>query len=378
MNICHITHYSEMYGANKSLLCLIDGLKKYNINSSVLVPKKGGLTCELKKRSITYRVVPFKRWASKSVLKAPLRLAVNLFVFPLLVWQISKWGIELIHTNSSITPIGALLAEVLALPHIWHIREFGDRDFGLRYDWGETLSKNLMSRAAATIAVSKAVRQHVLSDVDTPCRVVYNGVISGKRLEQLRKLPDDRSSCASPSYTFAIVGQIGPAKGQKQALRALHRLKQKGKSVHLLVAGSGTEEHVGSLRQLRRTLNLEDEVSFLGYVSDPFEVYRRADAVLMCSPHEAMGRVTAEAMAAARPVIGYNSDGTTELIDDEQNGLLYNGTTEHLAHCMSRLIDMPDWARLLGEKGQEKANREFTNEAYARQVYDVFCETVHE
>ena len=95
-----------------------------------------------------------------------------------------------------------------------------------------------------------------------------------------------------------------------QALRALHRLKQEGGETCLLVAGDGKSEHVESLHQLCRSLNLNDEVSFLGYVSDPFDVYKRADAVLMCSPHEAMGRVTAEAMAAVLPVIGFDRDGT--------------------------------------------------------------------
>jgi len=230
-----------------------------------------------------------------------------------------------------------------------------------------------MSRADATIAVSEAVRQHVLSDVDTSCHVVYNGVISEERLEQLGKAAEARDAHFSPPYIFAIVGKIGPAKGQKQALRAVYRLARDGKKVRLLVAGSGAEEHVESLCELRQTLDLEEEVSLLGYVSDPFEVYQRADAVLMCSPHEAMGRVTAEAMAAARPVIGYDSDGTAELIDDGHDGLLYDGSTEDLADCMIQFVDNPDWARSLGQNGWEKVSREFTNEVYARRVYDVLC-----
>lgn len=377
MKVAFVTHYANLYGANHSLLCLVDGLQAYGIKPHVLVPEEGPVTNELSRRSIPFCAFPFKRWMSQDRWKAPARLGINLIGLPLLARKVRQWDVDLIHTNSSVTPIGALLAELLSLPHTWHVREFGERDFGLHYDWGKPLFRKLMSRANATVAVSKAVRRHVLSDVDVPCRVVYNGVISQDRLKQIGRDERKRGTDSNLPYTFAIVGQISPAKGQKQALRALHQLKQEGKKVRLLVAGSGADEQVESLRHLCQSLDLDQEVSFLGYVSNPFEVYQRADAVLMCSPHEAMGRVTAEAMAAVRPVIGYNSDGTAELIDDGHNGLLYDGSTQDLEDCMIRFVNNPDWARSLGRNGCEKAGKEFTNEVYARRVYNVLSEVVH-
>jgi glycosyltransferase involved in cell wall biosynthesis len=371
VRIAFVTHYSDLYGANRSLLSLIDGLQEYSAQPHVLAPEKGPITQELSKRDVTFYTIPFKRWMSEDRWKVPARLGMNLGILPLLVRKVYQWEVDLIHTNSSVVPIGALVAEVLSLPHTWHVREFGKRDFGLQYDWGRKSFKKLLSRANATIAVSEAVQRHVLSDIDTLSHVVYNGVISKDRLEKLREAEEARDARFSPPYIFAIVGKIGPAKGQKQALQAIHRLTEEGKNVRLLVAGSGAEERVESLHRLRRTLNLKKEVSLLGYVTDPFEVYQRADAVLMCSPNEAMGRVTAEAMAAARPVIGYNSDGTAELIEDEHNGLLYDGTAEHLAYCMGRLMSNPGWAKSLGRNAWEKAEREFTNEVYAKHVYSV-------
>jgi len=40
----------------------------------------------------------------------------------------------------------------------------------------------------------------------------------------------------------------------------------------------------------------------------------------MCSRHEAMGRVTVEAMSACLPVIGFDNGGTAELIEHERSG----------------------------------------------------------
>ncbi len=369
MKIALVTHYAKLYGANRSLLGLIDGLQAYGVKSHVVAPGEGPITEELSKRNVPFYTIPFKRWMSKNRWKAPARLGLNLAVLPFIARQIRLWNVDLVHTNSSVTPVGALAAGVLSIPHTWHIREFGDLDYDLQHDMGKAIFRTLMCRSAATIAVSKAVREHVLSGIDVPCHVVYNGVISQDRLEKLGRETKEQNEDVSSPYTFALVGQISPAKGQKQALLAFHRLKQDGKVACLLIAGSGKERHVESLRRLRQALNLEKEVSLLGYVSDPFEVYQRADAVLMCSPHEAMGRVTAEAMVSARPVIGYDSDGTAELINDGHSGLLYDGSTKDLADSMNRFVDNPDLARSFGQNGWEKARRTYTNEVYARHVY---------
>ena len=47
MNVVFITHYSALYGANRSLLNLIDGLKEYNVESFVLCPSEGKISCKV-------------------------------------------------------------------------------------------------------------------------------------------------------------------------------------------------------------------------------------------------------------------------------------------------------------------------------------------
>jgi glycosyltransferase involved in cell wall biosynthesis len=372
MKTAFVTHYSEMYGANISLLTLIEGLREYGVKPYVVAPSKGDMTRELSSRSVPFCTAPFRTWMSRTSWKAPGRLLLNLAVLPYLTRKISKWGADHIHSNSSVTPIGALLAEILSLNHTWHIREFGDRDFNLKHDWGEAVFRMFINRADAAIAVSESLENHVLSDVNIPTHVVYNGVISRARLEEIGR-SSSYKNCNQ--FTFSIVGRISQSKGQKQAIRALEIIREELDNVKILIAGTGSREYVKCVKKLAGDLNLQDHVTFLGYVEDPYKVYRQSDAVLMCSPHEAMGRVTAEAMAAARPVIGYNSDGTAELIDNENNGLLYDGTTEHLACCMGQLVENPDWSRSLGRNGWEKARREYTNEVYAQQVFDVLSNT---
>lgn len=373
MKVVFVTHYTSLYGANRSLLGLIDGLKQFQVKPFVLCPANGEVVVELKKRGIPVFILPFKSWmASPGIfpkIKAPARLILNFMVLPSIVRQIRQWNVDVIYTNSSVTPIGALIAEALKKPHVWHIREFGWMDYQLQYDWGRKFFVKLVSKANAVITVSNAVKRVVLDGVRAKTYVIYNGVILKARFDALEEqaLMFNKSS----NYIFAIVGILHPNKGQEQAIRALAYLKKDYPNIKLLIVGSGDEKYLKVLKKLCNELEVTGMVEFWGYIPDPFEVYLKADAVLCCSKYEAMGRVTAEAMAAARPVIGRNSGGTAEIIENEVTGLLYNGEYEDLAHCMARFIENPRWAKKLGINGWQKARKEFITEIYAKRVYEV-------
>jgi glycosyltransferase involved in cell wall biosynthesis len=377
VRVVFVTHYSDLYGANRSLLCLIDALSKTDVDPFVVAPQEGGLTDALSDRGVSYLTLPFKMWMSPPKLrwKGGGRFAVNVLLAPVLALYLFRWDPDLIHTNSSATPFGALVAEVLNLPHVWHVREFGDLDYGFVYDLGSSVFRWFLNRADHLLAVSDAIRQHVLADVDTPTKVIYNGVVSEDRLLELRETA--RNTTDAPwkdegVFTFAILGRIRDSKGQAQAVRAVHRLAEHDRSVRLLIAGEGERSSTKKLHRLCHELGIEDRVSFLGYVAEPFDVYRSADAVLMCSSHEAMGRVTVEAMAAMRPVIGRDAAGTSELVDHEVSGLLYDGSAADLANSMLCLMDNRDFARRLGETGWERVREKYTSETYARRVHQVF------
>lgn len=379
MRVAFVTHYSFLYGANRSLLNLIDGLKEFKIKSFVLCPSKGDMTIALKERNVPFSMTPFKSWMGPSTMvsraKAPARLVHNLVTLPFLIKQVKKWNADVIYTNSSVTPIGALIAIALKKPHVWHIREFGELDYRLHHDWGRKVFKQFVSKANAVIAISNAVKRIVLDGVGAKTYVIYNGVVSKAECDALKE--QTLSSNKSQNYTFAIVGILHPNKGQEHALRALAYQKKDHPNIHLLIVGSGSKNYTKYLKTLSKDLGIGNQVEFWGYVSDPFAAYLKADAVLMCSKYEAMGRVTAEAMATARPVIGYNSGGTAEIVENDVTGLLYNGDYKNLSHCMAKFVENPKWSQKLGLNGWEKAREEYTIEVYAERVYSILREAVN-
>lgn len=385
MRVAFITHFTKLYGANRSLLNLLDGLKSYEVSVCVVSPQKGELNEALQNRGIPTAIIPIQRWVSCRPLfsnrflnrirkyigwryNAAKRLCRNLCILPALIQQLLEWKIDVIYTNASDISIGVLAAMRLRKPHVWHLREFGDLDYGLQPDWGRGFFRYVINTADALITNSEAVRTYLLRDITNKCvQVIYNGVAWETDFERLYDLVQTQP-CRRQPYTFALVGLIHPCKQHDTAIRALAIVADRYPNVRLLIVGGGDTNH---LRQLANKLGVADKIEFWGYVCDPYTVYIMTDTLLMCSKYEAMGRVTAEAMAACRPVIGYDNAGTSEIIEHEHTGLLYRGGSEALAMCMMRFIENPEWGRELGKNGWHIARQKYSIEIYSKSIYRV-------
>ena len=97
----------------------------------------------------------------------------------------------------------------------------------------------------------------------------------------------------------------------------------------------------------------------------------------MSSTADAFGRVTAEAMAYGRPVIGADACATSELIEHEKDGLLFRPCDpEDLAAQILRLSRDKDLREGLAVNAATKAQEEFTIERYGRRMEAIFKSVV--
>jgi glycosyltransferase involved in cell wall biosynthesis len=374
MRITFLTHYTELYGANLSLLNLIDGLRRYGHAISVICPDRGDLLDALARRGVDAAVLPFAWWSTPhpTPYGAAKRFLGNLRRLPKMVLQLTAWKTDLVYSNSSVFCVGALAAARLGLPHVWHIREFGDRDYDLLPDAGKSVFRRALLTADATLFVSRALK-HALLGRRNPesAHVVYNGVAAEAVFDERRRIAESLRGRRQP-FTFVLVGRFRESKGQDIAIQAFAQIAQKHQDVRMLLVGgaghTGDQNYFTRCRELVEALRLSKRVEFWGYVPDPERAYLTADAALMCSRHEAMGRVTVEAMSACRPVIGFESGGTPELIDHDRTGLLYRGGPNDLAEKMEIYVKTPDLARSHGETAWQVARARHSTEVYARQI----------
>lgn len=377
LRVAFLTHYTELYGANLSLLNLLDGLVRAGVRPHVIAPEGGDLLGVLERRGIQAAVVPFEWWVSptRSILGAATRIVKNLRRVRAIAAQVRRWGCELVYSNSSVFAAGALAAAELDLPHLWHLREFGRRDYDLKPDLGVRLSRLGFRSADATIFVSHALRRAFLGRrIPANSHVIYNGVAREAEFDDRRRAAEAVRGRAQP-FTFVLVGRFRESKGQHVAIEAFARVADRFPASRLLLVGgsgaTGQQHYFERCQALAAEMRVADRIEFWGYIPDPERAFLAADVALMCSRNEAMGRVTAEAMAACRPVIGFDGGGTSELIDAGRTGLLYRGGADELAACMATYAAVPELAREHGEAGWQVARRRHSTEAYVAQVQEV-------
>lgn len=371
MNILFVVHYPELYGSIRSLLDLVLGLESSGIIPYFIVPAEGSLSESLAHQGIRYEILDGESWVSEK--PVPIKEKVNL-VFRLIRNSrqiddyVKHWQIDLLYTNTFVTPAGLFAARQSHLPHIWHVREFGDLDFGLRFIYPNAMCKAFMRQSDAIICHSKVVRNyHFRPDVEN-VHQIYNGVALKDQFDA--RLALRQQFLQERPYTFIMMSSITPNKGQEVALRALAELCDKGVFARLVIGGSGKADYLEYLASLISELGLDAQVEFIGFTKDPFPNYYSADCALICSENEAFSRVGLEAMSTALPLIGKNSGGNPEIIVDGETGLFYN-TLDELVEAMCKLAQNPSLSRQMGLAGWQRARDLFNIEDYAANVYRV-------
>lgn len=378
MNILFVHHETRKYGASRSLLALIDGLREKGVKSYVILPGKGPMVAELESRNIKYYVIPQKFWALRypiGLVKRIARGCFNLLVSLITGFLALFLRADIIYTNSSVVSTGALSAFFVGKPHIWHVREFGQEDYGISYYWGfDNVAKLMELLSEKIIVISEAVKRKYFEYINhEKIKVVYNpiGVEEEKRYSEIGYKNKDERSSPNNKVVAVLVGTIRPGKGQIDAILALSELIHSGREVYLKIVGGGSSDYLSCLKKNVYEQNIDKYVEFCGYVDDSLPIMQSANMVLVCSRAEAFGRVTIESMITGTPVIGTNTGATPELIKEGFNGLLYEpGNFKQLANKIEYLISHKEEAADMGRNGYNFVFENFTVERYTKAVYE--------
>jgi len=89
---------------------------------------------------------------------------------------------------------------------------------------------------------------------------------------------------------------------------------------HLHLLGEGPKKK--AIEQLAVEMNLQDKITFYGWVSNPMDYIAKADVLVLPSIIEGLPGVILEAMYCKVPVVAYNVGGISEVVDNSVTGFL--------------------------------------------------------
>lgn len=387
MKILIVTHDSNFSGgANRSLLMVLRNLKtKYNVEIEVLLPKKSGeLNNRLTSEGIKWFSIPYFGVVSsiRQDGKDSLRHLKVIFGYVLesieaffLSIVLRKKKYDIIYTNTRLPIIGAKLANHLNLPHVIHVREFlGEQP--ILGKWGYESIYNLSDKV---ILISNALQERYSNYVPTDKLITIHNGIDRVGTQELVKILECK--------TIQIIqtARLVPDKGHKDILIALKILLDNGKdNFHLNIVGSSPKRsHISwyenELKEYVKNNNMEHVVTFHGEISDVPNFRKNMDIEVVCSIRETFGRVTVEAMQQGLLVIGSNTGGTLEIINNNVNGVLYTqGDSVNLSSILEEVDLSREKYRRIGFEAYCFSKEYFTPEKNVQEIYGVLEEVLDE
>ncbi|MBM7641760.1 glycosyltransferase family 4 protein [Streptococcus loxodontisalivarius] len=377
LRVAFVTHLPNLSGANQSLLDLLAGLQEnQTVEPFVLLGRTGVLEEKLKELNVKYKVIRYgnliqgdnSKWRtfSKNVL--------NQFA----KFQIAKWlkeeSIDLVHNNSYLVGIGMEAAKLAKIPYICHLRDFVWEDHGIKLE-NEARQEELLNQADAVIAVSHAVEKKY-APLSERIRVIYDALDK----EKYRISPDERAPLFSnEEVNLYIAGRIVPGKGQLDAVKAVELLnKRQERQFNLEIIGTATnQEYFDFIASYIEEKKLADFVKLKEYSSDLRSLRLKSDIGLVCSHNEAMGRVTLENMLAGCLTIGANSGGTSELIQSDRYGYLYDPSNPcNLADKIEEAIADPEEASRRRDAAYQFVDESFNRQNYVKEIVALYEEAI--
>ncbi len=164
-------------------------------------------------------------------------------------------------------------------------------------------------------------------------------------------------------------GRLVPTKGLELLLEAMRRVERGT----LLIVGDGP---LGPrLWETARGAGL-DNVRFLGHLSEErlWSVVRDAlFSVLPSRWYENCPMAVLESMALGKPVVASRIGGIPELVDDGDDGLLFEpGEPDQLAARINWLLENPGAAPEMGRRARSKVEAEYSAERHHAQIMKIY------
>lgn len=377
MKILYILHTTASDGSTISFTNMVIGLKNKGIQPIIVIPKNNvdktfinkinNLNIKIYEINIafSYYYKPTKILdIIKLVKQIPILIIKKIISYFELLAVCKREKPDIIHTNVGIIHEGYYVANKLQIPHIWHLREYQTLDFKMNiipsYKYFCTILKK-----SHVITITKDIKKYFKLDDHQHAKAIYNGIFSKKELHY-EPIKEDFFLCAS---------RISQEKGHIDVIKTFGKFIQIHNKFKLYIAGEGNKSFIEELKNTAREYNCQDNIIFLGFIKDIKPLMRKAKALIVGSYNEGFGRMTAEANFCGCLVIGRNTGGTKEILD-EVGGFQFADNTELLKKMFDISQLKMDEYKTRALTAQKKAVTLYSIESNIEHIYDIYQQTI--
>lgn len=221
-----------------------------------------------------------------------------------------------------------------------------------RFVGNDTVSdmQKLYDRFDKIVCVSEAAKismSHNLVNVTDKICLIYNALnpsyIRDKSCEYEFEMDND-------FLNFVSVGRFAPQKCFDRIVEVSGKLIKLGYEFKWYIVGDGFLFE--NIKERIQKEYLENTIILLGAKKNPYPIIKAADYVVVTSSYEAHPMVANEALILGKPVLSTAFSSVSEVINEDNNGIICENNTIGIFNGIKRLIDDNELQRNINKGAQ--------------------------
>jgi len=296
-----------------------------------------------------------------------------------------KFDLIHIHTPFVAHYAGLKLSKLLKIPVVETYHTFFEDYLHHYLPWipkfaarglARLISKNQCNQVDAIVAPSQPMLDVLRTyGINTKAEVIATGLQEASFNTADSEAFKAKYGIAQNRPMLLYVGRVAFEKNIDFLVRVTQLLTKDIPEVLLVITGEGPAEHC--LRALVKTLGIENNVQFIGYLDRNTELnacYKAADIFVFASKSETQGLVLLEAMAQARPVVAIAELGTASILVEGQGAMIAVDDEAEFAYKVHALLANPVHREHLGERAREYAHSKWSAAKQAERMLAFYLE----
>lgn len=345
MKVLHILFTNKFSGA-ENVACQIISMMEEDGFDSVYCSTDGPIRDTLKGKDIQFKGL--KNFSVKEIRKV-----------------IKKVNPDIIHAHD----MKATLYSVLSSRHIPIISHIHNNSF----DSQKISIKSIVYlfstiRVRKIIWVSKSAKKDYFFSkfVYKKSKVLYN-VIDRNEL-----LSEKKSDNNKYDYEVIFLGRIAEPKNPRRLIDVFEKVIESRKQTQIGIIGTGIMER--ELVELVKKRELDNNITFLGFQSNPFKILNDAKVMVMTSRWEGTPMCALEAMSLGVPIVSTPTDGLKEIVVDDNTGYL-SDEDNVLSLKICEILNNEELYKKLSEKSTERAIKLMDINIYRKNLREIYYAT---